>query len=94
MTPKNKNNQKVSKLKAFKMKVNTKTLLRPQHNPKNSPIGPQKSPSHLKKQKKSQNKKCQIYLYMKLDLFHLSSLQLQSTSTSYNCDIKATQSCF
>ena len=30
---------------------------------------------------------------MKLDSFHLISLQLQSTSTRYGCDTKATQSC-
>ena len=49
------------------MKVKTKTLLIPHHDPKNSPIGPQKSPGHLKKQKNVIKKKCQIDFYMKLD---------------------------
>ena len=30
---------------------------------------------------------------MRPDLFNISSLQLQATSTQYGCDIKAAQSC-
>ena len=59
------------------MKVNTKTLLRPHHDPKNSPIGPQKSPSHLKKQKKVIKQKDSNW-----PLYEVRLIPLKFTSTS------------